>query len=204
MYSKILERSMGKRLITWLDHSKHIKKYQKVVLDLAFIKICKKEELILTFAKLDLSVIHGSPKLKKRISRIIMENDMQMILNIKSRRNWRKKPKRLAYNQGSTNNISLYHATISIQGIWNVIHNFSSYTLSDDESMALNYGLDQHMSQTVTYNFINREFELFYQSILRNIFHLPSISISISSISIFEIPHILKRNEETLVINTAK
>ena len=70
-----------------MDHSKHIKKYQKVVLDLAFIKICKKEELILTFAKLDLSVIHGSPKLKKRINRIIMESDMQMILNIKSRRN---------------------------------------------------------------------------------------------------------------------
>ena len=40
-------------------------KYQKVVLDLKFIKICKIEELIPTFANVCLSVKHGNAKLKK-------------------------------------------------------------------------------------------------------------------------------------------
>ena len=53
-------------------------KYQKVILDLKFIKTCKKEELIPTFANVRLSVKHGSAKLKKRISRIIMESEMQV------------------------------------------------------------------------------------------------------------------------------
>ena len=55
----------------------------------------------------------------------------------------------------------------------NVIHNFSSYRLSDDEIMAFNYGLDHHVPYTVNYNSINTEFELFYRNILRNIFHIP-------------------------------
>ena len=36
-----------------------------------------------------------------------------------------------------------------IQVSKNAKHNFSSYTLSDDEIMALNYGLDEHVSYTV-------------------------------------------------------
>ena len=53
-------------------------KYQKVVLDLKFIETCKKEELIPTFANIRLSVRHGSAKLKKPISRIIVESEMQV------------------------------------------------------------------------------------------------------------------------------
>ena len=51
----------------------------------------------------------------------------------------------------------------------NAMHNFSSYTLSDDEIMALNYGLDQHIPYTVNYNSINTELKLFYQNILRDV-----------------------------------
>ena len=53
-------------------------KYQRVILDLKFIKTCKKEELVSTFANVRLSVKHGSAKLKKRTSRIIMESEMQV------------------------------------------------------------------------------------------------------------------------------
>ena len=60
-----------------------------------------------------------------------------------------------------------------IQVSKNTIHNFSSYTLSDDAIIALNYGLDQHIPYTINYNSINTEFELFYQNILRNISHIP-------------------------------
>ena len=53
-------------------------KYLKVILDLKFIKTCIKEELITTFTNVRLSVKHESAKLKKRISRIIMESEMQV------------------------------------------------------------------------------------------------------------------------------
>ena len=53
-------------------------RYQKVVLDLKLIKTCKKEELIPKFANVRLSVKYGSAKLKKRISRIIMESEIQV------------------------------------------------------------------------------------------------------------------------------
>ena len=53
----------------------------------------------------------------------------------------------------------------------NTIHNFSSYTLSNDKFMTLNYGLDQHIPYTVNNNSTNMEFKLFYQNILSNISH---------------------------------
>ena len=52
--------------------------YQKVVLYLKFIKTCKMEELIPTFANVRLTVKHGSAKLEKTISRIIMKSEMQV------------------------------------------------------------------------------------------------------------------------------
>ena len=65
-----------------------------------------------------------------------------------------------------------------IQVSKNTIHNFLLYTLSDDEIMALNYELDQHIPYTVNYNSINTEFEVFYQNILRNISHIPEQNLA--------------------------
>ena len=65
-----------------------------------------------------------------------------------------------------------------IQVSKNTIHNFSSYTFSDDEIMALNYGLDQHIPYPVNYNSINTELELFYQNILRYISHIPDQNLA--------------------------
>ena len=53
----------------------------------------------------------------------------------------------------------------------NTMHNFLLYTLSDDETMTPNFGLDQHIAYTVNHNFIITKFELFYQNIL-NISHI--------------------------------
>ena len=49
----------------------------KTVVDIKFIKSCKTENVILTFANVNLSTRYGSYKLKKRIARIIMENELQ-------------------------------------------------------------------------------------------------------------------------------
>ena len=60
----------------------------------------------------------------------------------------------------------------------NTIYTFSSYKLSDDEIMALNYGLDQHIPYTINYNSINTVFELFYQNIIRGISHIPEQNLA--------------------------
>ena len=60
----------------------------------------------------------------------------------------------------------------------NTIYNFSSYTLSDDEIMALNYGLDQYISNTINYNSINTEFEVIYQNVLCYISHIPEQNLA--------------------------
>ena len=60
----------------------------------------------------------------------------------------------------------------------NTIYTFSSYKLSDDEVMALNYGLDQHIPYTICYDSINTEFELFYQNILCDFSHIPEQNLA--------------------------
>ena len=49
----------------------------KTVVDIKFIKSCKTENVIPTFANVNLSTQYGSYKLKKCIARIIMENELQ-------------------------------------------------------------------------------------------------------------------------------
>ena len=72
-----IRKKHGKDIYNIIRSFKALKtKYQKLILDLKFIKSCKKEELIPTFGNVRLSVKHGSAKLKKRISRIIMESEM--------------------------------------------------------------------------------------------------------------------------------
>ena len=68
---------MGNTYLMLLDHLKLLKQSDKTSLDIAFIKPCKQEHLLPTFAKVGLSNKTASFKLKQRIGRIIMENEMQ-------------------------------------------------------------------------------------------------------------------------------
>ena len=52
-------------------------KFEKVTLDIKFIKTCKREGLIPTFANVRLSIKQQNPKRKGRISRTVMENELQ-------------------------------------------------------------------------------------------------------------------------------
>ena len=55
----------------------------------------------------------------------------------------------------------------------NTVHNFSSYQLSNEELTALSYGLDHHIPSKVNRSRIYTEFEQFYQSLLKDISHVP-------------------------------
>ena len=52
-------------------------KLEKLVADIAYIKLCKKEQLIAAFAKVNVSTRNGICKLKWRIARLVMETELQ-------------------------------------------------------------------------------------------------------------------------------
>ena len=52
-------------------------KLEKLVAHIAFIKLCKKEQLIAAFAKVIVSTRNGICKLKWRIARLVMETELQ-------------------------------------------------------------------------------------------------------------------------------
>ena len=59
----------------------------------------------------------------------------------------------------------------------NVVHNFSSYTLSNDELVALSYGLDHQIPIRNNRSNITTEFEYFYQNLLNDISHIPEVNV---------------------------
>ena len=60
---RTLERLMGK--------------WYKINTDIKFIKLCKKEYLIPTFAKVKLAIKSGNIKIQQKLAQIIMETVMQ-------------------------------------------------------------------------------------------------------------------------------
>ena len=187
-------------------------KFEKVTLDIKLIKTCKREGLIPTFANVRLSIKQQSPKLKKRISRIAMENEPQT--NHREKGNSKKDIKAISYQLRRLLPSLLYITVIhqinlairsSVKSIVkrhecklikftrqyhtqsetshmkvnkHIIHNFSSYVLSPEEIRALSFGLDQHVPYNVDNNSINTEFQLLYQNLLQDNFHLPEHTLS--------------------------
>ena len=54
-----------------------------------------------------------------------------------------------------------------------IVHDYSSYTLSDEQYEAISFDLDTHVPVKVNKNAIYTEFEVFYQSLLKNISNIP-------------------------------
>ena len=59
-----------------------------------------------------------------------------------------------------------------------IVHNLSSYDLSEAEITALSYGLDTHIPTNTNSNTIATEFELFFQNLLRDISNIPESETS--------------------------
>jgi len=53
------------------------------------------------------------------------------------------------------------------------VTNLSSYQLTEKEKKALSFGLDHHIPSKKNKMAIQTEFERFYQSLLRNVNHIP-------------------------------
>ena len=59
-----------------------------------------------------------------------------------------------------------------------IVHNFSSYNLTQEEHEALSYGLDLHIPTSINRNKIKTEFESFFQSLLYDLSDTPENEIS--------------------------
>ena len=194
------------------SHELLMTKYMKVTADIKFIKLCKVEKIITTFAQVNLSIKSGGRKLKLRIARLVMESDIQS-KHLESKK--LKKELLLACIQlESVLGLFLYNALLHqvsfavkirrkatlkrhkkklIKFCKNqniapqshkpsfakcIVHNFSSYDLSDAEIMALSYGLDTHISANTNSNTIATEFKLFFQNLLKDISNIPERELS--------------------------
>ena len=145
-------------------------KYIKVTADIKFIELYKVEKIITTFAKVNLSIKSGSRKLKLRIARLGLESEIQskhiemkkskVSFAIKSRQKviLKHHEKKLIKFRKNQNIAPQSHKPSFAKCI---VHNFSSYDLSDAEIAALSYGLDTHIPINTNSNTIATEFELF-------------------------------------------
>ena len=64
-----------RKLVRWCESL--MTKYMKFTADIKFIKLCKVEKIVPTFAKVNLSIKSGSRKLKLTIARLVMESEIQ-------------------------------------------------------------------------------------------------------------------------------
>ena len=62
--------------------------------------------------------------------------------------------------------------------IKHIVHNFSSYNLSQVEINTLSYGLDHQIPTNINRNAITTEFESFFQNLLQDIFNMPENEIN--------------------------
>ena len=151
----------------------------KIEADISFIKACKAEQLIPTFAKVKLSIKSANRKLQYKMARLVMEAELkdkhnskkklkniirrltfdlkrkvsfilftaiiyQLNIAIKSRSKatglrHEKKLKNLRKAQNST-----MKDDVDLEFIKHTVHNYSSYILSEQEKIALSFGLEQH------------------------------------------------------------
>ena len=210
---KYIKRRHGQDIITLVRSYESLKtKYTKVQSDIKFIKSCKKENLIHTFAKVNPSIKNGNRKLKIHIARIVMESEME---NKHHKKKKFKKDIVLISNQLKIGlgvllyNVLLHQVNIAIRSRYKLIsirhqkkiikftknqkknyennksplmkhmvHNFSSYALTEDEMIALAYGLDHHIPTNFNINAIFTKFEQFFQNLLRDISHIPEKELS--------------------------
>ena len=182
-------------------------KYMKVQTDIKFIKVCKQENLILTFANVKLSLQHNNNKLKKRIARIVMETEIQN--KHREKKSFKKEIRQKCILFKSTLGIVVFNALLhhlnnvikrkhtaillrhhrklekfrfrqnkhtsdnqnNFQNC--IVHNFSSYSLSQAEINALSFGLDQHIPTNINRNSIQTKFESFYQRLVIDMPNIP-------------------------------
>ena len=75
---KHIKKKHGQDLIKVVrDFEQKKTKFEKLDADIVYVKLCKKEQLIPIFAKVNASIRKGTYKLKRKIARLVMETELQ-------------------------------------------------------------------------------------------------------------------------------
>ena len=75
---KHIKKKHGHDLIKVVrDFEQKKTKFEKLVADIAFMKLCKKQQLIPSFTKANVSIQNDTYKLKRKIARLVMETELQ-------------------------------------------------------------------------------------------------------------------------------
>ena len=87
-----------------------INKHTKIQQGINFIKTCKREDLIPTFAKVNVAIKHGTQKLKMKIARAVRETEMQNKYDQK--RKTKKQIRDIEFQLKSTLPLTLYNTLL--------------------------------------------------------------------------------------------
>ena len=60
-----------------------------------------------------------------------------------------------------------------------IVHNYSTYSLSNEQYIALSYGLDTHIPSRTNANMIYTEFEVFFQGLLKDTGNIPETELQL-------------------------
>ena len=60
-----------------------------------------------------------------------------------------------------------------------IVHNYSTYSLSNEQYIALSYGLDTHIPSRTNANMIYNEFEVFFQGLLKDTGNIPETELQL-------------------------
>ena len=75
---KHIKKKHGQDLVKVVrDFEQKKTKFEKLDPDIVFIKLCKKEQLIPTFAKVNVPIRNDTYKLKRKIARLVMGTEPQ-------------------------------------------------------------------------------------------------------------------------------
>ena len=73
-----IKKKRGQDVITVIRSLEKLQtKYRKVVANINYIKTCKKERLIPTFAKVNISIKNATNKLRRKISSLFMNTELE-------------------------------------------------------------------------------------------------------------------------------
>ena len=181
------------------------KKFIKVSADIRYIKTCKKEQLIPTFARVNVSLKDVSFKLRKKIDTLIMETEIQN--KHLERRKLRKQIRKIRTTLKRGLNLiilnTVFHQlNLALKSKFKAVtsrHQKKLSNLRKKQKTKTMESKNHHIKNTVqnfslykllteentaliptrlNNNIIHTEFEQFYQGILNNISHIPENYLS--------------------------
>ena len=125
-------------------------KYGKVLADIKFIKTCKKERLIPTYAKVNMSITNATHKLRRKISLLVMNTELEN--KYSEKRKLKKEIKKICIDL--ERNLGLIISNTGLHQIRIVVKRRLENILKDIKTNYSTYVSNNSLTKGVTIQFI--------------------------------------------------